>query len=367
MYDRDGILASIDLASLADELLGPHVGSDAHPMWCCPSPEHIQTGRTPPVSVFTSRWDEQRWHCHGCGDGGSAIDLVMRARNLGAREAIGDLAGRAGFVPLDGKPSQDPSPRLADRLANRSQMVGPPAVDPAHEAELEDYVEACAKELWSAAGRPARRWLLDQRGLPEDVLQRNRVGADLGNSDVSRPQGCCRHSGAVILPVRQSGRVVYFQARVLHPNRDRPRYLNPTAELAPNPKVSVVEPAELLHPEIIVTEGAIDALSAASAGFRAAAVLSAGYPDRYVALQLSRLDGPLVLAMDADPAGQRAATELGDHLEAVQRPADVLALKAGDLNEALRHSGDWTHELGDRVVEARPAADPIHHALGVEQ
>lgn len=367
MYDRDAILAATDLAALADELLGPHVGNGAHPKWCCPSPQHAQTGRTPPVSVFTSRWDEERWHCHGCGDGGTAIDLVMRTRNVSARDALAELAARARVPVSQGGPLDPPSGRLVSRLVARRRAIdGPGQVDPLRAAELEAYVAACAEELWSPGGAAARRWLLNKRGLTEAVLRANRVGADLGRPSLPRPHGCCRHGGAVILPVHQDGRAVYFQARVLHPRPDRPRYLNPTADLAPNPKLSVIAPDELLHPEIIVTEGALDGLSAASAGFRAAAVLSAGYPDRYVALQLSRLDGTLVLAMDADIAGQGAATQLASHLDALQRPPDVLPLETGDLNEALQRSDDWPHELGDRIDALRPA-EPTHQPLGVDR
>lgn len=363
MYDRDAILAATDLAALADELLGPHVGSDSHPMWCCPSPNHAQTGRTPPVSVFTSRRDEQRWHCHGCGDGGSAIDLVMRSRNVDARAAIEDLVARSGISwrPSDPKDAQSRRIEGTGRSGGRTLQL-----TANHAAELDLYVEACAEELWSRAGRPARRWLMEHRGLSEGVLRANRVGADLGNPDLPRPTGCHRSGGAAILPVQRDGRAVYFQARILHPNPDRPRYLNPTAELAPNPKVSVIEPAERVHPETIITEGAVDALSAASAGFRAAAVLSAGYPDRYVALQLARLDGPLVLAMDADAAGVRGSAQLAEHLEALQRSPDVLPLDCGDLNEALQHAIDWPQELADRIAAISPVA-ATHQQLGVER
>lgn len=80
MFDRDALLAAVDLRALADDLLGPPSGGGRSPMWPCPSAQHAQTGRTPPVSIFTSRRGEQRWRCHGCGDGGTAIDLVLAVR-----------------------------------------------------------------------------------------------------------------------------------------------------------------------------------------------------------------------------------------------------------------------------------------------
>ena len=100
MYDRDALLAAVDLPALADDLLGPGRSSGRSRVWPCPNPQHAQTGRTPPVSIFTSHRGEQRWRCHGCGDGGTAIDLVIACRGGTARDAMTYLAERAGH-PLD--------------------------------------------------------------------------------------------------------------------------------------------------------------------------------------------------------------------------------------------------------------------------
>ena len=96
MYDRDALLAAVDLRALADDLLGHRSGGGRSPMWPCPNTQHAQSGRTPPVSIFTSRRGEQRWRCHGCGDGGTAIDLVLACRGGTARDAMAFLAERAG-------------------------------------------------------------------------------------------------------------------------------------------------------------------------------------------------------------------------------------------------------------------------------
>src|SRR5918997_4219396 len=96
MYDRDRLLASVDLELLADEFLGTRKGTHGSGMWACPDPQHAQTGRTPPVSVFRSRRGEQRWRCHGCGAGGTALDLVIAVRGVDVRAAFEFLASRAG-------------------------------------------------------------------------------------------------------------------------------------------------------------------------------------------------------------------------------------------------------------------------------
>ncbi|MCU0267301.1 MAG: toprim domain-containing protein [Acidimicrobiales bacterium] len=345
MYDRDALIAAVDLPALADELLGPHTGTARAPMWRCPEPQHAQTGRTPPVSIFTSGRGEQRWRCHGCGAGGTAIDLVMVFCRTDLRDALEFLARRVGQEPQAPGWSPRPRPRHSPLAA-----VGVP-VGCRDQAGLDRYVEECAHRLFSPAGQHLLRWLTDERGLPPPVLEANRVGADLGPGRQDRPDGMPRASG-VVLPVLVDGHAVYAQIRVPHPRPDRPRYLNPRAGLAPNPRLARVRPVEQKRQAIIITEGAIDALSAASAGFRAVAVLSAAYPDRLVAHELSRLPDPLVIAFDQDDAGRAAAGRLTALLDAHQRHPANLVLSAGDVNEALVRSSNWTKELELRVNAA---------------
>lgn len=168
----------------------------------------------------------------------------------------------------------------------------------------------------------------------------------------------CRTSGAV-LPVIARGDVVYVQVRVPNPRPDRPRYLNPTADLAPNPKLARFRPPTVQHPEVVITEGAIDALSANAAGYRAVAVLSAGYPDRSVAHALSRLPHPLVVAFDADEPGRAGAHRLTELLRAESRPPTMLTLDHGDLNDSLRQSADWCQELAGCVQHAHVHAHSL--------
>ena len=342
MYDRDALLAAVDLRALADDLLGP-AGTDGRArMWPCPNPNHAQTGRTPPVSIFRSHRGDQRWRCHGCGEGGTAIDLAMAVRGGSARDAMSYLAERAGHreQPNDWVPARRPSsPRSLPPAGCRDPEV------------LNCYVDECADRLWRPDGGNLLRWLTDHRGLPEDVLARNRIGADLGPPTQSRPEGMPRASG-VVLPAIEDGRAVYAQIRRPHPGPDRPRYLNPTSALATNPRLARARPIELRHPEVVVTEGAIDALAAAAAGYRAVGVLSAAYGDEAVATVLAKLPHPLVIAFDADAAGRAGADRLASLLETRQRPPVVLDLGSGDLNDTMRGAVDWPQQMAERVEHA---------------
>ncbi|KAA0235928.1 MAG: toprim domain-containing protein [Actinobacteria bacterium] len=338
MYDRDALLAAVDLPILADDLLGPGGPSGRTRMWPCPNRQHAQTGRTPPVSIFTSRRGEQRWRCHGCGDGGTAIDLVLVCRGGTVRDALEFLAARVGHrdEPDGWRPATRPA---------RARILAPSGCrDP---DRLDRYVNDCAERLWKPEGRAMRYWLTDVRGLPCDVLIENRIGADVGRSQ-DRPDGMPRRSG-VVLPVIHDGHAVYAQLRVPHPRSDRPRYLNPTSDLATNPRLARIRPLEARHREVVVTEGAIDALSAAAAGYRAVGVLSAAYGDEAVAVALAKLAHPLVIAFDADDAGRAGAERLAALLAVRQRPPVVLDLGSGDLNDAMRRSDNWPTHLARAV------------------
>lgn len=352
MYDRDALLAAVDLRALADDLLGPARSSGRTRMWPCPNSRHAQTGRTPPVSIFTSRRGDQRWRCHGCGDGGTAIDLVLACRGGTPRDAMTYLAERAGH-------REQPDDRRPARRPERARSLPPSGCrDP---EGLDRYVHECAERLWKPEGRALRRWLTNIRGLPRDVLIENRVGADLGPRVQARPAGMPRACG-VVLPVIHDGRAAYAQLRVAYPQPDRPRYLNPTADLATNPRVARVRPAEVRHSAVVVTEGSIDALSAAAAGYRAVAVLSAAYGDEAVAVALAKLPHPLVIAFDADDAGRAGADRLASLLEARRRPPVVLELGSGDLNDAMCRSDDWPGQLHAAVDGVRRSRG---HALVV--
>ena len=342
MYDRDALIASTDLPALADELLGARPAAARTPAWPCPNPQHAQTGRTPPVSVFTSHRGEQRWRCHGCGAGGTAIDLVMACHRTDLRNALGHLAQRVG---------QEPSSATRTPTTRTTVTARPLVRGCADQEGMDRYVDSCAAVLCSAEGRSVRRWLIETRGLPEDVLRANNIGADLGPRHQPRPDGMPRAAG-VVLPVILDGHAVYAQVRVPHPRPDSPRYLNPTNGLASNPRLAHFRPAEQKHREVFVTEGAIDALSAAAAGFRSAAVLSAAYPDQAIAHELSRLPEPLVIAFDQDDPGRAAAHRLTALLDAQQRHPANLTIPANDLNDALVRSSNWPKELELRVNAA---------------
>lgn len=304
-YDRDEVLRRTDLADLCDEVLGPRKGRGRSGSWPCPSPGHgTQTGRTPPVTVFRALHGDERWRCHACAAGGTALDLVMTTEGTPFKGALELLARRAGVTELpEGKPPLRPARIL------RPRPLPPTEARP----EVERYVTACEQHLWSEKGEPMRRWL-EGRGLHEPVLRANRVGADPGPTELARANGLPRGGAAVVLPVLGADdKAIYLQARYLHPRARK--YDNPASHLVGmSPRLADTRLAvDPLDPGVLlVCEGIPDALSAAQAGYRAVAVLGAGLPDGWVADGLVRRigTGRLVVAFDADEAGHAGGKRL---------------------------------------------------------
>jgi hypothetical protein len=321
-YDRDELLARTDLAALADELLGYHVGNGRNARWPSPVPNHPQTGRTPPMSIFVDHRGIERWTCFATGANGTAIDLVMVATGRCVGDAMAWLAERAR---LDLPPPERPPP---------IRREPPPAPARQPSASLREHVEACEQILWQPAGAAIRRWLVEERCLDPDVLRHNRVGADPGPRTLRRPRGLPRHGPAAVFPALNGDREpVYFQARYLEPPPNRGKYDNPSAVHGSNPRVAAIEPATRAVGPIIVTEGVPDALAAATAGYRAAAVLGAGLPDRRVAENLARRGGVLAIAFDADDAGRAGSARLREMLSCVGTTSVLeIAPPESDLN-----------------------------------
>lgn len=330
-YDRNEVLGRTDLGDLADQLVGPHKGRGSGATWPCPDPGHgEQTGKTPPVSIFRTTYGDERWRCHSCGAGGTAIDLVMTTQCVRFPEAIELLARRAGVAAVD-----RPPPALRTARIQRPEQARPSPPSP----EVERFVAATEAYLWSEQGRPMQQWLAG-RGLGEEVLRANRIGADPGPADLDRVRGLPRRGPAVVLPVlAPDGQAAYLQSRYLSPRGHK--YDNPSAALAGAlPRVAEVRlPRPADDPGlVVVSEGIPDALVAAQAGYRAVAVLGAGVPDERTAAALVKRfpTERLVVAFDADAPGLAGAERLLELLGergASQRVGRLeVPVSAGDLN-----------------------------------
>jgi DNA primase len=361
-YDLENLKATVDLVELFEDLVGPVRQEGAGHRAPCPAPDHGgQTGKTPPVKI--SR-DGQSWvwHCHACGAGGSAIDLVKLARGVPEGPAIAELARRTGArarISDDGSP-RPPRSRAAERpTAPAIEPIGSPA-------ELDAYVAACEAALHGSDGEPARAWLEERFGTLR-IAAANRVGFDPGSRSLARAAGLPSGPG-VVFPIHDGAAVRYVQLRRL--DATGPKYLNPSTKTwGPNARLAPVRTPEPIDGDVVlVCEGFPDAITVAEHGYPAAAVLGAEVPDADVAHRLVETypTQALVLAFDGDDAGQRSSRTLAELLQAagagprvyrLDVPEDVAAdPKDRDLNTWYQATGAaFAADLGAAIDAAQPA------------
>ncbi|MGQ0433181.1 MAG: toprim domain-containing protein [Microthrixaceae bacterium] len=338
----EDVLARTDLAALLDQVAEPATHSVRGRRWHCPLPEHDDHHAS--VTMHTDHRGHERWRCWSGDDRhrGDAIDLAAATQRLTRAEAIDWLAQRAGMIP------DQPLPAAARKPRPTAPAVVP--LDPC----VTRYAAACERILWGPSGEPVRDWL-HQRGLDDDVLRVNHVGADPGRRMMRRQRGLpYGDSIAAVFPALDpAGNVRYLQARYLDPG-DGPKYDNPAAALGSNPRLAWTRTERPYRPGVLVVcEGIPDALTAAQAGFRAAAVLGSQAPDQSVAARLAthaeHHDVAIVAVIDNDPAGRAWGQRLGDlltdhghDLTIVEPPAEGLDLNAWALSEPC-----WVEQLPD--------------------
>jgi DNA primase len=344
--DRDNLLARVDLVAVLDAL-SPGDGHGSRRQWRCPSPTHDDNH--PSVKVSTDSSGTQRWRCWSGGEGGTAIDAVMEAKSMSVGDAIRWLNDNyAHLEVLPRRPAPEPRP------------IGRPA------AEAVEYAQRCEKLLWSRSGRPVRDWLND-RGLGDDVLRANRVGADPGRRILPRVKGLPGGWPAAVFPaLDRSGTIAYFQARFLQPPDGRGKYDNPSRKWASNPRVAWTQTPTTVSPHdglLIVTEGIPDALIAAQAGFSAVAVLGSMYPDARVAdavasyAQAHAVDVAVCFDCDPSESGAKGASRLVELLgdRSVRSVVNVVPPDGMDLSDWAAIDHGWIagfDEIATPVIDS---------------
>ena len=352
MIDRDDLLRRTDLAALLDELSpAPATRLGPNARWRCIDAGHDD--QHPSITMFVDRRGVQRWKCWSGGHGGTAIDALLVARGGTISDVLGELERRSGSTPniVQARPIPSRSPAITEGRTEPDNA-------------LLEYVAACERILWRPAGRKVLDYLVDERGLAPDALRTNHVGADLGPAAMRRAAGLPRGGLAAVLPTLDiDGRVTYVQARYLDHVEGRPKYDNPASRIAANPRIGWVTPVTVKdRNHLVVCEGMIDALSAASVGTPAVAVLGATYIDDGVAREIAKgaTGRQVVLAFDGDPAGRTASDFLAASLTSAGCSNRVLSVPDGcDVNTMLGNDDRWI----SRQLESTPPRQVRHHDL----
>jgi DNA primase len=303
--------------------------------------------RTPSFSVDAQ---EKLYHCFGCGVGGDTIKFVEEKEGLGFAEAVELLADRYG-VELE---REREDPRAEAKRQERRRL-----------GELLDRTAAFyAAYLWDSDETGKAREYLGGRGLGEKALRAFGVGyapsawdtvllrgqrAGFGVEELRRVGLAQRGRGGgeydrfrsrIMFPIRdRRGRTLGFGGRAMRSDQGA-KYVN-TAETEFFHKSRLLYGIDLAKAAIakagraVVVEGYTDAIALHQAGVEeAVGVMGTAITEEQVAA-LSGMVDEVVLALDADSAGQ----------EAMLRAQRVAAGRKMRLRVAAMPSGEDPAEM----------------------
>ncbi len=347
----DEVRASVDIAEIVGETVALKRQGRNY-LGLCP----FHTEKTP---SFTVSPEKQIYHCFGCGVGGDVFSFVVRRDGLSFPEAVRKLAERAGI--------RVPEPELTPGEAKRRSDLD----------QIRNVLELASAQyqrwLWSDAGRQAQQYL-ERRGFDKETLSQFQIGwapagwdglvgaltkrgvaaewlvrAGLASEAEDKRRLYDRFRSRVMFPIwDQRGRTVAFGGRILPGSADEdkaPKYLN-------SPETEVFVKGRQLYGyhlartkiresgRAIVVEGYVDAMTCHRAGFRnAVASLGTALTVAQGRILMGQARQVLV-AYDADAAGQGATVRGLDVLTGLGADVRVVRLPEGkDPDECICRRG----------------------------
>jgi len=304
--------------------------------------------------------EQQTWHCFGaCNTGGDAFSFVMRKEGIGFGDALRLLAERAGVtVPSRMEPEarKDERERLYQANAAAAQYF--------HNLLLN-----------ATAGEKARKYLVS-RGLSQKVVADFQLGfspdswdalkhylTDRGYSEsellaagllieTEDKRTLDRFRNRLMFPIFDiKGRITGFGARAL--DDSHPKYLNsPQTELFD--KSGNLYSINLAHAAIrqqnlaVVVEGYMDVIAAHQHGFNnVIASMGTSVTERQVST-IKRLTKNMILALDADAAGEEATLRGVEHENILDAEVKVIVMPSGeDPDSVIREDAQvWQTLVG---------------------
>ena len=392
MSTTDDIKARIDIVSYVQRFVPGLKKAGRNHKACCP----FHNEKTPSFVVNPER---QTWHCFGaCAEGGDLFTFVQKMHGWDFKEALRELAAEAG-VQLQRQTAAQKS--RSDQLEKLRGIASSAA---------EFFQQALHRE----AAAEIRSYLRDQRGLSDETIQTFQMGyapdswefmlrelRDLGHSDdeivevglaVRNENGRIydRFRNRLIIPIRdERGRVVGFGGRAVDPS-DSAKYIN-------SPQSVIFDKSRLLYGldmaksairdggTVVIVEGYMDAIQAHQAGYaNVVAQMGTAMTEPQIRLVTPRYAKRIVLALDADEAGQNAArrsldvarqTLTRDYAGKLSVEVAILQIPAGkDPDDYLRESPEGWPELvesaqgvSDFVINLEAAAITAESSLQERQ
>ena len=308
--------------------------------------------------------EQQSWHCFGaCNTGGDVISFIMKKENMDFGDALRLLADRAGITLPDyshNREEKDERDRFlqindAAALYFHNNLLNSPAAETARDyVKKRGYTGTTVTEF--QLGYSLNEWetlkhyLMKEKSYEEKEL----VAAGLlyENEDGRTTD---RFRGKLMIPIRdRRGRVTGFGARVL--DNSLPKYVN-SPQTPTFDKSGTLFAIDRASSEIrkqdkaIIMEGYMDVMTAHQNGItNTVASMGTAITDTQVTI-LKKLSRNLVLAMDADAAGEEAMLRTVGHENTLNAEICVVVLPEGkDPDDVIRENPAAWQELISKAV-----------------
>ncbi len=373
-----------DRLSIQDVVSGYVKLERAGSAWRARCPFHAE--RTPSFFVSPERGT---YHCFGCGVGGDIFSFIQAIEGLDFKGALKILAERAGVkIEYRGKrENTDDRDRLFELLEAATIFYQNKLDDTAREylkkrgvtvSTVSSFRLGLAGDAWSDASE----YLKEKKYTEREIL-------DAGLAKKSeRGSLIDKFRNRIMFPIADSaGRIIGFSGRIFgeKASPDAPKYLN-------SPETPLFQKSRILygfdrakqsirkHNFAVLVEGQMDLLASHQAGWgNTVAVSGTAFTPQHAAL-VKRMAENLVLALDADEAGIKAAGRaaraalvegLNVKVAALPRgtdPADLILKEGAEKwREAIRDAKDIITFLLDVLQEHLPAPPGALRQAGAPQ
>jgi DNA primase len=302
------------------------------------------------------------YHCYGCQASGDAIKFVRELEHLDFAQAVERLAAKANITL-----------RYDNEAAGKDRIRRSKLVD-----SMEAAVDWYHERLLNGADAGAARAYLRSRGYDGELIRRFCIGFAPAGWDtlckaLNLPTDVARDTGLgylnkigkvndffqkrILFPIfDQSGAAVAFGGRKL-PDDDGPKYKNSSETKLYSKSRTLyglnwAKPDVVSAGEVIVCEGYTDVIAFHSAGLpRAVATCGTSLADEHFTM-LKNYARRIVLAYDADNAGQNAAEKFYGWEKKYEIDLFVVSLPDGaDPADLARTQPELLHEA---VANAKP-------------
>jgi DNA primase len=311
--------------------------------------------------------EQGSWHCFGaCNTGGDVFSFIMRKEGIDFGEALRQLAERAGVIlPSRAEPGvgRDEKERLYQVNEAAAQYFHDLLLNSPAAERVRNYVAGRGLALETVTkfklGYSLNSWEALQKHLMEIGYAKDELTAAGLIIEAESGETHDRFRNRLMFPLSDlKGNVTGFGARVL--DDSLPKYLNSPQTIVFDKSstlygINLAAPAIRTQDTVVIVEGYLDVITAHQNGFgNVIATMGTAVTEKQIST-LKKLTKNVVLALDADEAGEEAMLRCVGYENILDAEMKVITLPRGkDPDDVVREDP----KIWQRLIEAaRPVVD----------